>query len=112
DLFYHRRQPGHPRTEANGGQDVAAFGHVRSPAEVQHALHRFAPLRFHRDRHPVSSHPGADHPHHRVVPGPDARAVDGDDPVPFLEPGRGGLLAVHGPQVMAGYWQDPDGTAA
>lgn len=38
--------------------------------------------------------------------------VDPADPTVVLDPGHVGLLAVAGPQVMAGYWQDPDGTAA
>lgn len=38
--------------------------------------------------------------------------VDPDDPAVVLPAGRMGLLAVAGPQVMAAYWQDPDGTAA
>lgn len=37
--------------------------------------------------------------------------VDPDDPTRVLPAGRVGLLAVAGPQVMAGYWQDPEATA-
>ena len=38
--------------------------------------------------------------------------VDPDDPTRVVSAGTVGLLAVAGPQVMAGYWQDPDATAA
>jgi long-chain acyl-CoA synthetase len=38
--------------------------------------------------------------------------VDPDDPTRVLPTGRVGLLAVAGPQVMAGYWDDPEATAA
>lgn len=38
--------------------------------------------------------------------------VDPDDPTTVVPPGTVGRLAVAGPQVMAGYWQDPDATAA
>lgn len=38
--------------------------------------------------------------------------VDPEDPSVVLPVGHVGRLAVHGPQVMAGYWQDPDATAA
>ncbi len=37
--------------------------------------------------------------------------VDPDDPTRVLAAGRVGLLAVAGPQVMAGYWEDPEATA-
>lgn len=37
-----------------------------------------------------------------------AAVVDPDDPGTVLEPGRSGVLAVHGPQVMPGYWNRPD----
>lgn len=37
--------------------------------------------------------------------------VDPDDPTRVLPAGRVGLLAVAGPQVMAGYWQEPEATA-
>lgn len=38
--------------------------------------------------------------------------VDPADPTIELPAGQVGLLAVAGPQVMAGYWEDPAGTAA
>ncbi len=38
--------------------------------------------------------------------------VDRDDPTTVLPPGEVGVLAVAGPQVMAGYWEDPEATAA
>jgi long-chain acyl-CoA synthetase len=44
------------------------------------------------------------------VPGTDVRLVDDEgNPVPLGEPGE---LVLRGPQVMAGYWQRPDETAA
>lgn len=41
-----------------------------------------------------------------------AIVVDPDDPTRRLRRGEPGELAVHGPQVMAGYWNDPAATAA
>lgn len=46
------------------------------------------------------------------VTGTASIVVDPDDPTVVLDPGQVGLLAVAGPQVMPGYWQDPEGTAA
>ena len=46
------------------------------------------------------------------VTGTVSAVVDPEDPTRLLPPGTVGRLAVAGPQVMAGYWQDPDGTAA
>jgi long-chain acyl-CoA synthetase len=45
----------------------------------------------------------------KLVPGMEARLVDvdGDD----VEPGDAGELWVRGPNVFAGYWNDPDATA-
>ncbi len=40
-----------------------------------------------------------------------AIVVDPSDPTVVLAPGEVGELAVHGPQVMAGYWEQPDATA-
>ena len=41
----------------------------------------------------------------------DARIVDRYDPDRTLEPGQEGELVLHGPQVMKGYWNQPDETA-
>ncbi|HEX6882331.1 MAG TPA: long-chain fatty acid--CoA ligase [Planctomycetota bacterium] len=41
----------------------------------------------------------------------DARVVDVEDPTRVLAPGEAGELALHGPQVMQGYWKRPDETA-
>lgn len=46
------------------------------------------------------------------VTGTVAIVVDPDDPSRMLPDGTTGRLAIAGPQVMAGYWQDPDATAA
>ncbi|HEU0190571.1 MAG TPA: long-chain fatty acid--CoA ligase [Mycobacterium sp.] len=47
---------------------------------------------------------------HQVLPLSDVRLVDPDNhPVPA---GEHGEICVRGPQVMAGYWQNPDATAA
>jgi long-chain acyl-CoA synthetase len=39
-----------------------------------------------------------------------AVVVDPEEPTRVLEPGEHGELAVHGPQVMLGYWEDPEAT--
>jgi long-chain acyl-CoA synthetase len=39
-----------------------------------------------------------------------AIVVDPDDPARRLPPGQAGELAIHGPQIMAGYHGDPDAT--
>lgn len=47
---------------------------------------------------------------HQVLPLSDVRLVDADNnPVPT---GERGEICVRGPQVMAGYWRNPDATAA
>jgi len=45
-------------------------------------------------------------------PGTDAAIFDGETGTRRLDPGEIGELAVRGPQVMRGYWQRPDETAA
>jgi long-chain acyl-CoA synthetase len=42
----------------------------------------------------------------------DARLLDPEDATREVAPGEVGELAVRGPQIMAGYWQRPDETAA
>ena len=44
------------------------------------------------------------------LPLTDARVVDLDDPHKELEVGKSGEIAVRGPQVMKGYWRDPEKT--
>lgn len=46
------------------------------------------------------------------VTGTVAVVVDPDDPGRVLPTGMPGVLAVHGPQVMQGYWRRPEETAA
>jgi long-chain acyl-CoA synthetase len=46
------------------------------------------------------------------VPGTDCRIVDEDTETEVVPPGERGVLCVSGPQVMAGYWNRPDDTAA
>ncbi len=45
-------------------------------------------------------------------PETDAAILDLDDPAKFLQPGEVGELAVKGPQVMKGYWNQPEETEA
>jgi long-chain acyl-CoA synthetase len=45
------------------------------------------------------------------IPGTDARVVDLETGQRTLAPGEPGELAVRGPQVMAGYWNNPEETA-
>ena len=46
------------------------------------------------------------------LPGTDARIVDMKDGVTVLPPGQSGELVIRGPQVMQGYWNQPEETAA
>jgi long-chain acyl-CoA synthetase len=46
------------------------------------------------------------------IPDTDARVVDITDPTRVLGPGQEGELWLKGPQVMLGYWQRPEETAA
>ncbi len=46
------------------------------------------------------------------LPDTDCRLVDVETETREVDPGRPGLLCIRGPQVMAGYWQRPDDTAA
>jgi long-chain acyl-CoA synthetase len=46
------------------------------------------------------------------IPSTLARVTDPDDPGRELRPGRTGELAIKGPQVMRGYWNRPEETAA
>src|SRR6266704_2427862 len=45
-------------------------------------------------------------------PDTDARIVDPDDPTKEMSQGESGELAIRGPQVMKGYWNKPEETAA
>ncbi|MEK6239043.1 MAG: long-chain fatty acid--CoA ligase [Planctomycetales bacterium] len=45
------------------------------------------------------------------LPGTDAKIVDAETGTQTLPPGEVGELVVRGPQVMMGYWNDPDATA-
>src|SRR6266511_2399588 len=46
------------------------------------------------------------------VPDADCKLVDLDDPTKEVEPGHEGELDIAGPQVMLGYWNRPEETAA
>src|SRR5262249_14641190 len=46
------------------------------------------------------------------IPDTEAIVVDAENGTDVLPPGQVGELLVRGPQVMAGYWNDPDATAA
>jgi long-chain acyl-CoA synthetase len=46
------------------------------------------------------------------ITGTRCRVVDQDDPEVVVPPGQPGELVIAGPQVMRGYWQRPDETAA
>ncbi|MGK5533966.1 AMP-binding protein [Streptomyces sp. URMC 129] len=45
------------------------------------------------------------------LPGTEVRVAREDDPAADAAPGEAGELLVRGPQVFAGYWNDPHGTA-
>lgn len=45
------------------------------------------------------------------LPGTDLRLLDKDDPTRDAPAGEPGELVVHGPQIMAGYWNRPDAAA-
>jgi long-chain acyl-CoA synthetase len=45
------------------------------------------------------------------LPATRLRLLDKDDPARDAAPGEPGELAIHGPQVMAGYWNRPDAAA-
>ncbi|HYH27552.1 MAG TPA: long-chain fatty acid--CoA ligase [Actinomycetota bacterium] len=45
------------------------------------------------------------------IPDTDCKLVDIDDPEKQVEPGQPGELCIAGPQVMKGYWNNPDATA-
>ncbi|MBM3506987.1 MAG: long-chain fatty acid--CoA ligase [Alphaproteobacteria bacterium] len=46
------------------------------------------------------------------LPGTTVVITDRDDPVRVLQPGERGEICIQGPQVMAGYWNRPQETAA
>jgi long-chain acyl-CoA synthetase len=46
------------------------------------------------------------------LPDVEVRIVDPDDPVAPLAPGEVGEVLIRAPQLMAGYWDDPEETAA
>jgi long-chain acyl-CoA synthetase len=45
------------------------------------------------------------------LPATDLRLLDKDDPTRDAPPGEPGELAVHGPQIMLGYWNRPEASA-
>ncbi|MFN3863649.1 MAG: AMP-binding protein [Erythrobacter sp.] len=47
----------------------------------------------------------------QLVPGTEAILLDKEDPTRLAPAGEPGELAVHGPQVMRGYWQRPESDA-
>ena len=47
----------------------------------------------------------------QVVPGTEVILLDKEDPAKLAPEGEPGELAVHGPQVMKGYWNRPDASA-
>ncbi|UIP07353.1 long-chain fatty acid--CoA ligase [Erythrobacter sp. SDW2] len=47
----------------------------------------------------------------QVVPGTDVLLLDKEDPAKLAPDGEPGELAIHGPQVMRGYWNRPDAAA-
>ena len=47
----------------------------------------------------------------QVVPGTEVLLLDKEDPAKLAAEGEPGELAIHGPQVMRGYWKRPDAAA-
>ncbi len=47
----------------------------------------------------------------QVVPGTEVLLLDKEDPAKLAPDGEPGELAIHGPQVMRGYWNRPDAAA-
>lgn len=47
----------------------------------------------------------------QLVPGTEVVLLDKEDPAKLAPEGEPGELAVHGPQIMIGYWNRPDGDA-
>ncbi|MCP9221804.1 long-chain fatty acid--CoA ligase [Erythrobacter sp. LQ02-29] len=44
----------------------------------------------------------------QVLPGTEILLLDKEDPEVIAQPGEPGELAIHGPQIMQGYWNRPD----